>query len=100
MVYHHISLVEEHLLHFDMDKKYTRWIWHGEGDPNEVVYDDDDIDAAEPIEHGGIGSLLDDLHHHSTSNVSISTYASQGSSDHEYNIDEVAGTFEQLAKLF
>ena len=42
MVYHYISLVEEHLLYYGMDKKYTRWIWHGEGDPNEVVHDDDD----------------------------------------------------------
>ena len=42
MIYHHITLVEEHLLHYGMDKKYTCWIWHGEGDPNEVVRDDDD----------------------------------------------------------
>ena len=52
----------------------------------------DDIDVAEPIEYGGIDSLLDDLHHPSISNVSISTSASQGSSDYEYNIDEVEGT--------
>lgn len=59
MVYRQISLVEEHLLHFGMDKKYIHWIWHGESDPNEVVFDDDDIeddnDAEEPVELGGIG---------------------------------------------
>ena len=26
MVYHHITLIEEHLLCYNMDKKYTRWI--------------------------------------------------------------------------
>ena len=26
MVYHHITLVEEHLLQYDIDKKYTYWI--------------------------------------------------------------------------
>ena len=53
MIYHHITLVEEHLLYYDMDKKYTCWIWHGEGDLNEMVRDDDDTeddsDAAGPI---------------------------------------------------
>ena len=58
MVYHHIILVEEHLLYYGMDKKYTCQIWHEEGDPNEVVRDDDDTeddsDAAGSIEHSGI----------------------------------------------
>ena len=58
MVYYHISLVEEYLLCYGMDKKYTRWLWHEEGDSNEVMHDDDDIeddkDAAEPVEHDGI----------------------------------------------
>ena len=62
MVYHHITLIEEHLLHYSMDKKYTCWIWHVEGDPNEVVHDDDDTeddsDITEPIERDGIGELL------------------------------------------
>ena len=44
MVYRHITLVEEHLLQYDMNKKYTCWIWHGEGDPNDVVCDDDDTE--------------------------------------------------------
>ena len=44
MVYHHIILVKEHLLHYSMDKKYTCWIWYGEGDPNEVVRNDDDTE--------------------------------------------------------
>ena len=56
-----------------MDKKYTRWIWHGEGDSNEVVRDDDDTeddsDAAGPVEHSGIRELLDDLHQGVCSNV-------------------------------
>ena len=55
MVYHHIILFEEHLLHYGMDKKYTCQIWHGEGDPNEVVRDDDDTkddsDVAKPVEY-------------------------------------------------
>ena len=98
MVYHHITLVEEHLLHYGMDKKYTCWIWHGEDDPNEVMHDDDDIeddsDTTEPIKYGGIDSLLDDLHQDVHSNVPISTSASKGSSNHEHNINEVEGTSE------
>ena len=66
MVYRHITLVEKYLLCYGMDKKYTRWIWHGEDDLNEVVHNDDDTeddsDAAESIEHDGIGELLDNLH--------------------------------------
>ena len=66
MVYHHISFVEEHLLCYGMDKKYTHRIWHRESDPNKVMRDNDDIeddsDAVESVEHDGIGSLLDDLH--------------------------------------
>ena len=86
MVYHHITLVEEHLLRFGMDKKYARWIWYGEGDPNEVVCDNDDTkddsDTAKPVEHGGIGELLDDLHQDVCLNVHMSTSASEGNSDH------------------
>ena len=37
MVYHHITLVEEYLLQYSIDKKYTCWTWHGKDDPNEVV---------------------------------------------------------------
>ena len=97
MIYYHIILIEEHLLCNGMDKKYTCWIWHGEGDPNEVVHDDDDIednsDAVEPIEHGGIGKLLDDLHQGVCSNVRMSTIASESNSDYEHNIQfEVEGT--------
>ena len=82
-----------------MDKKYICWIWHGEGDPNEVVRNDDDIendsDAAEPVEHDGIGELLDDLHQGVCSNVCMSTSASEGNSNHEHNIRlEVEGTSE------
>ena len=87
-----------------MDKKYTRWIWHGEGDPNEVVHDDDDTeddsDAAGPVKHSGIEKLLDDLHQDICSNVCISTTASKSNSDHEHNIRlEVKGTSKQFAKL-
>ena len=86
MVYHHIILIEEYLLRYGMDQKNTNWIWHGEGDPNEVVCDDDDIeddsDVAEPIEYSGIGELLDYLHQGVCSNVCMSTSASEGNSDH------------------
>ena len=103
MIYHHISLVEEHLLCYGMDKKYTCWIWHGEGDLNEVVRDDDNIeddsDATKPIEHGDIGLVLDDLYQDVRSNVSMSTSTSKDSSDHEYNINEVKETSEQFANL-
>ena len=54
------------------------------------MHDDDDIeddsDAAEPIEHGGIGELLDDLHQDICSNVRMSTSTSEGNFDHEHNI--------------
>ena len=90
MVYHHITLIEEHLLYYGMDKKYTCWIWHGESDPNKVVHDDDDTeddsDAAEPIEHSDIGELLDDLYQDVCSNICMSTSASEGNSDHDHNI--------------
>ena len=104
MVYHYIILVEEQLLHFSMDKKYTYCIQHGKGDPNEIVHDDDDTkddsDAVEPVKHGGIGELLDDLHQDVCSNICMSTSTSEGNSDHKYNIQrEVEETFEQFAKL-
>jgi Transposase family tnp2/Domain of unknown function (DUF4218)/Transposase-associated domain len=111
-VYRHISLVEEHLLRFGMDKKYTRWVWHGEGDPYAPVrheghqmvmrHDDHREDvggAAEPAEHSGIGSLLHDLHQGVQSNVPITTCAPESSSDHEHHIDEIEGCSEQFAKL-
>ena len=83
-----------------MDKKYTRQIWHGEGHPNKVVRDDDDSDTTEPVEHDGIGELLDDLHQGVFSNVRVSTSTSEGNSDHEHNIQfKVEGTSEQFVKL-
>ena len=99
MVHHHISLVEKYLLRYGMDKKYTYWIWHREGDLNEVVYDDDDTEddsnTIESIEHSDIRELLDDLHQDVCSNVCMSTSASEGNSDHEHNIQlEVEGTSE------
>ena len=73
-----------------MDKKYTCWIWHGEGDPNKVVCDDDDTeddsDAGGRVEHSGIGELFDNVHQGACSNVRLSTIASESNSDHEYNI--------------
>ena len=103
MVYHHISLVEEHLLCYGIDTKYTRWIWYREGDLNEVAHDDDDIeddsDAVKPIKYDGIDSLLDDLHQGVHSNVSMSTSISEGSFDHKHNINEVEETYEQFVKL-
>ena len=104
MVYDHITLVEEHLLQYGMDKKYTCWIWHGEGDPNEVVRDDDDIEddsnVAGSVEHSGIEELLDDLHQGTCSNIHMNTATSESNSDHEYNIRlEVEGTSEQFVKL-
>ena len=88
MVYHHITLIEDHLARYGMDKKYTRWIWHGEGDPNEVVHDDteDDSDAAKLAEHDGIRELLDDSYQDICSNVCISTSVFEDNSDHEHNI--------------
>ena len=91
LIYHHITLVEEHLLQYGMDKKYTCWIQHGEGDPNEVVHDDDDteddsIDGAGLVEYSGIEKLLDDLHQGACSNVRMNTVVSECNSDHEYNI--------------
>ena len=78
--------MEEHLLCYDMDKKYTCWIWHEEDDPNEVIRDDDDTeddsDAAEPVEQSGIGELLDDLHQDIYSNIRMSTNTSKGNFDH------------------
>ena len=69
-----------------MDKKYTCWIWHEEDDPNKVVRDNNDTednsDAAKPVEHNGIGELLDDLYQVVCSNVCISISASEGNSDH------------------
>ena len=44
ILYRHITFVEEHLLHYGMDKKHTYWIWHGQDDSNEVVRDDDDTE--------------------------------------------------------
>ena len=86
VVYHHITLVEEHLLRYGMDKKYTCWIQHGEDDLNEIVHNDDDTeddsDVTKPIEHDGIEELLDDLHQGVCSNVCMSTSASEGNSDH------------------
>ena len=104
MVYHHITPVEEHLLHYGMDKKYTYWIWHGEGDPNEVVRNDndteDDSDTAEPVKYSGIEELLDDLHQDVCSNVYMSTSASEDNSDHKHNIWlEIEGTSEQFTNL-
>ena len=66
---------------------------------SEVVCDDDntedDNDTAEPVEHGSIGELLDDLHQGIYSNVYMSTSVSEGNSDHEHNIRlEVEGTSE------
>ena len=73
LIYHHIILIQKHLLHYDMDKKYTCWIQHREGDPNEVVHDDDDTeddsDAAGLVEHSGIEELLDDLYQDTCSNI-------------------------------
>ena len=97
-------VLEEHLLHYGMDKKYICWIQHGEDDPNEVVHDDDDIeddsDVARPIEHSGIEKLLDDLHQDTYSNICMSTTASESNSDYEHNIWlEVEGTSKQFAKL-
>ena len=99
IVYHHITLVEEYLLYYGMDKKYTCWIWYGEGNLNEVVSDDDDTeddsDAAGPVEYSGIGELLDDLHQSACSNLCMNTTASESNSDYEHNIQlEVEGTFE------
>ena len=97
IVYHHITLVEEHLLQYGIDKKYTCWIWHGEGDLNEVVCDDDDTeddnDADGSVEHRGIGELLDDLCQGGCSNICMNTTASESNSNHEHNIRlEVEGT--------
>ena len=90
LVYRYVTLVEKHLLQYGIDKKYTCWIQHGEGDPNEVVYDDDDTeddsDAAGPIKHSGIEKLLDDLHQGASSNVRMSTTTSENNSDLEHNI--------------
>ena len=73
IVYCYITLIEKYLLHYGMDKKYTCWTWHGEGDPNEVVHDNDDTkddsDADGPVKHSGIEELLDDLHQGACSNV-------------------------------
>ena len=103
MIYHHISLVEEYLLCYGMYKKYTHQRWHGEGDLNKVVRNDDDIeddsDTTKPIEHGGIGSLLDELHQDIHSNIPMSTSASEDSSNHEHNINEIKETSKQFAKL-
>ena len=104
MVYHHIIFIEEYLLCYGMDKKYTCWIQHGKGDPNEVMHDNDDTeddsDAAEPVKHGGIKELLDDLHQDVCSNVHMSTNVSEGNSDHEHNIRlKVEETSEQFVKL-
>ena len=54
-----------------------------EGDLNEVMHDDDNTednsDATEPIEHGGIGELLlNDLYLGVCSNIRMSTNASEG----------------------
>ena len=90
MVYRHITLAEEYLLQYGMDKKYTCQTWYGKDDPNEVVYNDndteDDNDADGPIEHSGIGELLDDLHQGVCSNVRMNTAASESNSDHKHNI--------------
>ena len=82
-----------------MDKKYTCWTWHEKDDWNEVVCNDDDIeddsDADGPVEHSGIGELLDDLHQDACSNVCMNTAASESNSDHEHNNGlEVEGTSE------
>ena len=74
------------------------------GDPTEVVRDDDDTeddsDAAEPVEYGGIGELLDDLYQGVCLSIRISTGASEGNSNYEHNIRlEVEGTYEQFVKL-
>ena len=49
------------------------------------MYDDDDIkddiDASEPTEHGGICSLLDNLHQSVHSNIPKNTNAPEGNSD-------------------
>ena len=87
-----------------MDKKCTCWIWHGEGDPNEVVRDDndteDDSDAAGPVKHSGIEELLDNLHQGTCSNVWMNTAASESNFDYEHNILlEIEGTSEQFVKL-
>ena len=83
-------MFEKHLLQYGMDKKYTCWTQHGEGNPNEVVHDDDetenDSDANGPVEHSGIGKLLDDLHQGACSNVRMNTAASESNSDYEHNI--------------
>ena len=104
MVYRHITLVEEHLLQYDMNKKYTCWIWHGEGDPTEVMHDDDDTeddsDAGGSVEHSGIRELLNDLYQGACSNVCMSTTTSESNYDYDHNIRlEVEGTSEQFAKL-
>ena len=104
MVYHHITLVEEYLLQYSIDKKYTCWTWHGEDDPNEVVRDDDDTkddsDADGSVEHMGIGELLHDLHQGACSNVQVNTAASESNSDYEHNIQrEIERTSEQFVKL-
>ena len=74
-------------------------IWHGEGDPNEVVRDNDDTkddsDAAGPVEQSGIRELLDDLYQGVCSNIRISTTAFESNFDHEHNIRlEVEGISE------
>ena len=90
IVYHHIILVEEHLLHYSMNKKYTCWISHREDDPNEVMHDDDDTeddsDTAGPIEHNSIEELLDDLHQGACSNVCMNIATSESNSDYKHNI--------------
>ena len=97
--YHHISLVEEHLLHYGMDKSYTHWIWHEEGDPTEVMSDDDDSDADALPKHGGINSLLDDLRQGIHSNMFVGSNASDIRPDHELNINDLEGISEHLVKL-
>ena len=87
-----------------MDKKYTCWTWHGEGDPNEVEHDDDDTeddnDTNGPIVHSGIEKLLDDLHQDACSNVWMNTAASESNYDHEHNIQlKLEGTSESLQNL-
>ena len=56
---------------------------------------EDDSDTAGPVEHSGIGKLLDDLHQDACSNICMSTTASESNFDHEHNIRlKVEGTSE------
>ena len=55
---------------------------------------EDDSDAAKPIKYDGIGSLLDDLHQDVRSNIPMSISASEGSSNHKHNINEIEETSE------